>query len=258
MSVAIPAFNEGARLPARLEELYRLVLSHPEWAPVEVLVVDDGSRDQTLTAAEQVIRPEGILLRLLRHPRNQGKGAAVRTGFAASRGDLVLLSDADHSTPFPELQRLARHLAAGTVVIGSRAVDRSMILTRQPWYRELMGRTFNVVVQSLLLRGIKDTQCGFKLFPGPLARALATQQRIRGFAYDVELLRMARAWGWDVVEIPVQWAHAEASRVSPVRHSLEMLADVLALRCRRCPDAPPGLEPGPPPQWLDELSGAGS
>lgn len=235
-----------------------MVLSHPEWAPVEVVVVDDGSRDRTLTAAEQVIRPEGVLLRPLRHPANHGKGAAVRTGFAASRGELVLLSDADHSTPFAELQRLAGRLSTGTVVIGSRAVDRSMILTRQPWYRDLMGRTFNVVVQTLLLPGVKDTQCGFKLFPGPLARALATKQRINGFAYDVELLRMARAWGWNVVEIPVLWAHAEASRVSPVRHSLEMLADVIALRCRRCPDTPPGLEPGPPPPWLDELAGADS
>ncbi len=253
----IPAFNEAGRLPARLVELYTVVASNPEWEPVEVLVVDDGSSDRTLTIAERVKRPANIMLRMLRHPRNRGKGAAVRTGFAASRGELVLLSDADHSTPFDEMKQLARQLSEGTVVIGSRAVDRSLILTRQPWYRDLMGRTFNLLVQALLLPGLKDTQCGFKLFQGPLARALAARQRIDGFAYDVELLSMARVWGWDVVEIPVRWAHAEASRVSPVRHSVEMLAEVIGLRWRRFPDPPPGLEPGPPPRWLAQISGGG-
>ena len=113
--------------------------------------------------------------------------------------------------------------------IGSRAVDRTMITTPQPRYRDLMGRTFNLTVQTLALRGIHDSQCGFKLFPGELGRALAAVQRIDGFAFDVELLVLARRWGFTVREIPIRWRHVEASRVQPVRHSAEMLRDLLGL-----------------------------
>lgn len=258
LSVVVPAFNEASRLPGRLEETYRHLAERRHWLPAEILVVDDGSRDRTLSAAAGVPCPAGVLLRLLRHPGNRGKGAAVRTGFAASRGEVVLMSDADHSTPMEELEALGRAMAPGTVVIGSRAVDRSRIQRRQPWYRDLMGRTFNVAVQALALPGLHDTQCGFKLFPGHLARALAARQRIRGFAYDVELLLMARRWGWRVVEVPVRWAHAEASRVSPVRHSAEMLIDLLRLRLSPSPPPPPDGRPGELPEWLRSLRHGGA
>ncbi len=253
LSVVVPAFNEAARLPGRLEEIYRFLSDNPAWLPAEILVVDDGSDDGTLTAAAGRPCPAGADIRLLRHPRNRGKGAAVRTGFAASRGELVLMSDADHSTPVEELAVLVRALAPGTVVIGSRAVDRTRILRRQPWYRDLMGRTFNLAVQALALPGLHDTQCGFKLFPGHLARALASRQRISGFAYDVELLLTARRWGWRVVEVPVHWAHAEASRVSPLRHSAEMLLDLVRLRLRPTPPPPPEGRPRGLPGWLPLL-----
>jgi len=244
LTVVIPAYDEASRLPARLEEVARHLDAHPLWRPAEVLVVDDGSTDATAGVAA------AAGARVLRHRANRGKGAAVRTGFAASRGEMVLLSDADRSTPMEELEALAREAAAGGVVaVGSRAVDRRRIVRRQPLYRDLMGRTFNLLVRAAFLPGIHDTQCGFKLLPGELARALARVQLLDGFAYDVELLARARAWGWRVVEVPVRWAHEEASRVRPLRHALEMLAELARLRVAGGLGAP-GPGPRPAPEWL--------
>ncbi len=252
LSIVIPAYDESGRLPARLAA-FSDFLQGSSWVPAEVLVVDDGSTDGTAEAAQAMDFPGDVTLRVLRHPANRGKGAAVRTGFSASRGALVLMTDADHSTPVEELDTLGSRLRRGTVAIGSRAVDRSRIVRRQPFYRDLMGRSFNGIVRALLLPGVHDTQCGFKLYPGPLARELARHQRIDGFAFDVEHLVLARRWGWTIVEVPVRWAHAEASRVSPIRHSAQMFRDVLALRVRK--PATPGTEGAPAdlPYWLTEI-----
>ncbi len=230
LSVVIPAFNEAERLPPTLARVFAYLGSAPAWLPAEVVVVDDGSGDGTATAVRALpAPPPGVLLRVEEHAVNRGKGAAVRTGFAASRGQLVLLSDADLSSPIGELDRLARDHDGASVVIGSRALDRSLIHVRQPWYRDLMGRTFNLLVRLLAVRGLADTQCGFKLFPGSLARDLARAQRLDGFAFDVELLLLARHWGSAVREVPVRWDHVEASRVQALRHSSQMLRDLLRL-----------------------------
>jgi dolichyl-phosphate beta-glucosyltransferase len=173
-----------------------------------------------------------VTVRCLRHDANRGKGAAVRTGFAASRGELVLLSDADLATPIDELDRLADAMTDGAV-IGSRALDRDRIERRQPIYRDLMGRSFNLAVRLLAVPGIHDTQCGFKLFDGTLGRRCAELQQLDGFAYDVELLLITRTLGREVVELPVRWRHVDESRVRPVAHSLDMLADLLRLGWRR-------------------------
>jgi len=254
LSIVVPAFEETGRLPDRLAAFGAYLEGSP-WRPVELLVVDDGSTDGTAEAAAAVPVPDGVGLRVLRHEHNRGKGAAVRTGFSASRGELVLMTDADQSTPVEELAALAARMAPGVVPIASRAADRHRIVRRQPVYRDLMGRTFNLLVRAVLLPGIGDTQCGFKLYPGWLARALAAAQRIEGFAFDVEHLVLARRWGWRIVEVPVAWAHAEASRVSPFRHSLQMLRDVVSLSVRRVPPAPVGGAPAPLPPWLPEVLG---
>lgn len=229
LSVVIPALNEAERLPPSLDQIFAYLSQNAEWLPAELIVVDDGSSDRTADAVARVDPCNGAELKTLIHPRNLGKGAAVRSGFAASSGSWVLLSDADLSAPIEELSVLRSVAADGGVVIGSRAIDRRLVETPQPVYRDFMGRTFNLGVRLLALGDIYDTQCGFKFFPGKLARHLAAVQRLDGFAYDVELLVLARAWGYSIHEVGVRWRHVEASRVAPVPHALEMLRDLLRL-----------------------------
>lgn len=228
LSVVIPAYNEARRLPATLTEVVRYLSNRPAWLPAEILVVDDGSKDRTLEVAGSTTTTDSITIQCLRHPRNRGKGAAVRTGFAASRGEVILLCDADLATPIEELDTLAANLTDG-VAIGSRAIDRDRIERGQPKYRDLMGRGFNLAVQVFAVRGIQDTQCGFKLFDGGLGRRMAAVQRLDGFAFDVELLLLARTWDREIREIPVRWSHVDESRVRPVAHSADMLLDLFRI-----------------------------
>lgn len=194
--------------------------------------MDDGSADETAEIVKATAS-DGVSLKILVHARNRGKGAAVRTGFCATEGESILLCDADLATPIEELEELDRSLAGG-VAIGSRAVDRSLIEKRQPMYRDLMGRVFNLAVQTLAVRGFQDTQCGFKLFEGELGRSLAAHQRIDGFAFDVELLLLAHAGGHQIREVPVRWRHVDESRVQPVIHSADMFLDLLRIGWWRC------------------------
>ena len=228
LSVVIPAFNEASRLPSTLVEIVRYLSENPKWLPAEVLVVDDGSRDETAAVVRRSAGADGIAINCLTHNHNRGKGAAVRTGFAAARGRAILLCDADLATPIEELDILDRNLTDGAA-IGSRAIDRSRIERPQPRYRDLMGRVFNVAVQSLAVPGIRDTQCGFKLFNGDLGRRLAAVQRLDGFAFDVEILLLVRTWGNEVREVSVRWRHMDESRVQPVAHSFDMFIDLLRI-----------------------------
>lgn len=228
LSVVIPSYNEARRLPSTLVEIVGFLARHPLWLPAEILVVDDGSSDQTSEVARNATLAAGVTLRCLVHDRNRGKGAAVRTGFGAARGKDILLCDADMATPIGEIEALNESFTGG-VAIGSRAIDRSRIEQPQPRYRDLMGRIFNLAVRGLAIGGIADTQCGFKLFDGDLGRALAAVQRIDGFAFDVELLVRARSWGYPVREVPVRWRHVEESRVQPLTHSADMFYDLLRI-----------------------------
>jgi len=228
LSVVIPSFNEARRLPSTLVEIVGFLEGQPRWLPAEILVVDDGSSDGTAEVAGNAALADGITLRCLVHDGNKGKGAAVRTGFAATRGEVILLCDADMATPIKEIEALNESFTGG-VAIGSRAIDRSLIEQPQPKYRDLMGRTFNLAVQLLAVPGLDDTQCGFKLFDGDLGRSLAAEQRIDGFAFDVELLFLARAWGSLIREVPVRWRHIEESRVQPLAHSADMFADLVRI-----------------------------
>ena len=227
ISVVIPAYNEGERLGPGLRRavdyLRRRNLAY------EVLVVDDGSRDETARVAEG-FAAEGV--RVLRHGHNRGKGAAVRTGALATRGGRVLLSDADFSTPIEELEKLEPYLERADLVLGSRAVSGADIRQRQPKHREMMGKTFNLIIRILGIRGLRDTQCGFKLAQGDAVRDLCADLTVEGFAYDVELVWLAQRRGLRVVEVGVVWANSEDSRVSPVRSSLSMLRDVVRIRLR--------------------------
>lgn len=227
LSVVIPAYNEALRLRPTLRKVVDYLRG--QGIDYEVLVVDDGSTDATAAIAEE-LAGEGV--RVLRQSENRGKGAVLRVGVLESRGDAVLLLDADLSTPIEDLERLRPRLQDAEVVLGSRAVTGSDITTRQPVYREMMGRTFNLLIRLLGVRGLRDTQCGFKLLSGDVARRLFRELRIERFAYDVELVWLARRHGYRVVEVGVRWADSSSSRVNPLTDSFRMFWDVLALRWR--------------------------
>jgi dolichyl-phosphate beta-glucosyltransferase len=226
VTVVIPAYNEQARIGATLvQTLDHLERHHPR---AELLVVDDGSSDDTVRIVEEVA---GGRARVLRQPRNMGKGAAVRRGMLEAKGEWVLFMDADMSTPVEELEKVLAIAKRGVdVVIGSRALADSDIRQRQPTAREFMGRGFNVLVRTLLLGGIRDTQCGFKLFSRRAAQGVFSRMTLDGFAFDVEALMLARKLGFVVREVPVIWYHAPNSKVSPVTDSAKMFADLVKLR----------------------------
>jgi dolichyl-phosphate beta-glucosyltransferase len=227
LTIVIPAFNESRRLGPTLRRVvdYLKQKGHP----YEVLVIDDGSTDATAEVA-QAFAPEGV--RVLRQEVNRGKGAVVKVGVLASQGREVLLLDADLSTPIEDLEKLRPRLAEAQVVLGSRSVEGSDILTHQPFYREMMGRTFNFIIQVVGVRGLRDTQCGFKLLDGDVARKLFSELQIERFAYDVELVWLARRHGYNVIEVGVRWADSPASKVNPMTDSARMFWDVMALRWR--------------------------
>ncbi|MDD5562757.1 MAG: glycosyltransferase family 2 protein [Thermoanaerobaculaceae bacterium] len=228
LSVVVPAYNEERRLPATLERIAGYLGARPSLLPAEIIVVDDGSSDRTAAVAEASPATPGVAVRVLRLGRNRGKGAGVRAGLAASRGGWVLISDADLATPVEEVEAL---LASGAdLAVGSRALRRELIARRQPAARDAMGRVFNLTLRALGLTRLSDTQCGFKLVEGSLARRLAATMRLDGFAFDVELLARAARAGATIAEVPVRWRHVEASRVRPLRHGAQMLRDAIRIR----------------------------
>jgi dolichyl-phosphate beta-glucosyltransferase len=235
LSVVIPAYNEAARIGPTVARVIAYLDGRADLAGRwEVIVVDDGSRDTTADVARAAAGGEARA-RVLVQPANRGKGAAVKAGVLASAGDRVLFSDADLATPIEELEKLEAALAAGAdVAIASRALPDSDIRVRQHRLRETMGRTFNVVVRALMAQavgGVRDTQCGFKLFTRAAADALFGALTIDAFAFDVELLVLARG-RFRVAEVPVVWRHVEESKVSPGRDAVRMFADVVRLRWR--------------------------
>jgi dolichyl-phosphate beta-glucosyltransferase len=230
LSVVIPAFNEELRLRDTLEHLVAYLQSSRD--SFEILVVDDGSTDGTGEVAGQVARknPAGMI-RLLTHAGNRGKGFSVRQGALAAEGDLLLMTDADLSTPIEELGKLESALLTTPldIAFGSRAVEGSRIQVHQPWYREALGKGFNRVMRLLTGLCFRDTQCGFKLFRMSTCRSLFERQRLDGFVFDVELLFIAAKWQLRVAELPVAWHHSGDSRVRPVSHAPSVLVDLARL-----------------------------
>lgn len=243
ISIVIPAFNEAQRLPPTLARIREFADIRPEI--IEVIVVDDGSRDLTSSLVRQAAT-DWPLLRCVSYPTNGGKGYAVRRGALAARGDLILISDADLSTPISELDSMVTFAEQFDIVIGSRALDRSKVIVHQPWYREAMGRTFNRLVALITGLPFRDTQCGFKLLRRDAARPLFQRATVDGFAWDVEILMLAGRLGFSIKDVPVLWLNSPESRVHVVKDSLRMLRDVLRTRLNigRIAAAPPVREQG--------------
>jgi dolichyl-phosphate beta-glucosyltransferase len=230
LSVVIPAYNEEKRLTKTVDTIRSYL--REQKIESEIIVVSDGSCDRTAAVARGKQDGE-ILIRVLENRTNRGKGAAVRRGVAAARGSMILFSDADLSTPIRELDKLRKVLQDGMdVVIASRAVRGAELTRHQPFYRELMGKTFNLFVQLLVLPGLHDTQCGFKLFRREIARRIFAQMTIPGFGFDVEILFLTRKAGGRIQELPVCWCNVLESKVSPLRHSLQMFFDLIRIRWR--------------------------
>jgi glycosyltransferase involved in cell wall biosynthesis len=224
LSIIIPAYNEEKRLPGTLKKI-REYLNAAKWEFVEVVVVNDGSRDGTAGIAEA----DGA--RVLRNPGNRGKGFSVRHGVTEARGEWTLVTDADLSAPIEDLDRLwsAAEKGGVQIAIGSRALDRSLIGVHQPAFREAAGRLFNVVMRLVTGLPFRDTQCGFKLFETAPASRVFARQRLDGFGFDVEVLFIAKRMGLQAVEVPVHWNDVAGTKVSMLR-GLAAFLDLVRVR----------------------------
>jgi glycosyltransferase involved in cell wall biosynthesis len=227
LSIVVPSYNEELRLPASLEKIANYI--REKRPHTEVLVVDDGSTDRTAQVAESwKDRIPG--LRVLSNGTNRGKGFSVRHGSLEARGDILLFTDADLSAPIEEAEKLFAALPSYDVVIGSRAVDRSLIEVHESPFREFAGIVFNRIVRVILRLPFVDTQCGFKAFRRERCRIIFEQQTIERFGFDPELLYLARHHGLSIREVSVRWAHSPATKVSMMRDSVGMFVDVFVIR----------------------------
>ncbi len=228
LSVVIPAFNEESRISHTLSQVVDYLTARDyTW---EIVVADDGSRDATAGLVDQVIigHPNIQILRL----PHRGKGWAVKNGMLAARGEYRLLCDADLSVPIAQVERLLPPLGPGSdIVLGSREAPGAARIG-EPARRHLMGRLFNLLVSRLAVPGLADTQCGFKCFRGAAAEDLYPRQTMDGFAFDVELLYLARKRGLTFAEVGVDWYYRSQSKVRPVRDSFSMTLDLLKIRWR--------------------------
>lgn len=230
ISVVVPAYNEEQRLEASLSRIWNYLTRR--FPAFELIVVDDGSTDATARVVEEFAADHPSVA-LIAYQPNRGKGYAVRTGILRASYELMLFSDADLATPIEEVEALLERIVAGAdVAIGSRMVAGSQLKVRQPWYRELAGRSFNRLAQRMATPGIVDTQCGFKLFLGPVARDVFSRMSEDGFGFDIEVLLLALRLGYEVAEVPVEWRHCAGSKVRLLRDSARMFSTLVRVRKR--------------------------
>ena len=227
LSIVIPSFNEEKRLPATLERIASYI--NASGRETEVIVVDDGSTDETIRIAESFHR-QIAGLRVVSNGQNRGKGYSVRHGSMDSRGEIVLFTDADLSAPIEEADKLLAKMNDYDVAIGSRAVNRELIEVHESKFRELAGIIFNRIVRVILCLPFVDTQCGFKAFRRENCKIIFEQQTIERFGFDPELLYLARHHGLRTAEVAVRWAHSPATKVNIFRDSVQMFLDVVIIR----------------------------
>jgi glycosyltransferase involved in cell wall biosynthesis len=229
LSIVVPAFNEEHRILPTLERLHRFLSARP--LRYEIVVVDDGSTDNT-TGVVSLAMAQIPYLRLERQLPNRGKGAAVRRGMLAARGQVRVMCDADGSMPPEQLPRLLAPIVAcrTEIAIGSRYAEGAKTDARQPWYRVLWSRLANRVIQRSLVPGVRDTQCGFKAFTAEAARDLFARGRIDGWAFDLEILALARRRGFAIEEVGVEWRDDRRSRVSPLKDMWKVIREAMTIR----------------------------
>lgn len=243
-SIVIPAYNEGQRLGATLEKV--LVYVRQQGWNAEVVVVNDGSRDNTAELVRGFAARESVV-RLIENPGNRGKGYAVRNGMLNARGEIIVFSDADLSSPIEELPKLLATLAAGAdIAIGSRWMRAELQTQRQSLHRQLFGRIFNGLNRIILGLRFKDTQCGFKAFTRRAAQMILPLQRIERWGFDPEILFLARKFGLRVDEVPVRWGHVGGTRINPLMDGARMFQEMLRIRWNDLEGKYDGGSGGPP------------
>ena len=242
-SIVIPAYNEAARLGASLDRVLAYIRAQ-NW-DAEVLVVNDGSRDNTA----EIIRTFSAInpsVRLIENPGNRGKGYSVRNGMLNARGEILIFSDADLSSPIEEAPKLLAALNAGAeIAIGSRWLRAETQTQRQPLHRQLFGRIFNLLLRLTLGLKFKDTQCGFKAFKAQAARTVFPLQKIERWGFDPEILFLARKFGLKVEEVPVAWGHSGGTRINPLVDGAKMFQEMLRIRWYSLTGKYDGGEPAP-------------
>ncbi len=230
LSLIVPAYNEEKRLLPTLGKISGYLSK--QGFSYEIIVVDDGSTDNTLQMIRNFAHSDNHVV-VLANGQNKGKGYSVRKGMLSARGEFVFFSDADLSTPIEEIEKFLPNLTRDyDVVIGSRSMPESNILIHQPWYREKMGKIFNFLVNMVLLKGITDTQCGFKGFKRDVVQTVFSRCMLDGFSFDVEVLYLSRKFNFKIKEIPVRWENSALSKVNPIRHSLQMFNDLFRIKIK--------------------------
>jgi dolichyl-phosphate beta-glucosyltransferase len=227
-SIVIPAYNESERITSGLDQVLAFV-SRQQW-DAEIIVVNDGSRDDTAEIVRRycLANPE---VRLIENPGNRGKGYSVRNGVLHATGELILFSDADLSSPITEAVRLFEAICGGAdVAIGSRWLNSKMMTERQSAFRQVAGRVFNLLNRVVLGLNFKDTQCGMKAFTRRAALDVFPRQHIERWGFDPEILFISRKLGYKTVEVPVEWAHDDRSKINPVVDGMKMFVELLAIR----------------------------
>lgn len=223
----MPAYNEEERIVPTLLRMHEYLSGQSySW---KIVVISDGSLDATVERVQELSQSLDRISVVDSQP-NHGKGFVVRMGMMESEAEVVLFSDADLATPIEEVEKLLPQMKNHDVAIGSRPLKESNLEIRQPWYREMLGRVFNKAVQLLAIKGIQDTQCGFKLFKNAVAKDVFSRCKLDGFGFDFEALMVARDLGYKIAEVPVRWRHQEGSKVVLMRDGPRMLRDLIKLR----------------------------
>lgn len=225
LSVIIPAYNEESRLPGALERLFEF-LGHQTYS-AEVLVVENGSSDRTLQVGQEFCS-EHPNLKVIHLPQ-RGKGLAIQAGMAAATGQFRFIADADFSMPVEEINLFLPPACDCDIAIASREAPGAVRI-QEPAFRHLTGRVFNGLIRLLVLPGLDDTQCGFKCFRAEAAQDVFRYQTLGGWAFDVEVLHVARLHGWHISEVPIHWQYFPGSKVSIFRDSIRMFLDLLTIR----------------------------